>query len=158
MASVKTEKNLSRPLLWILLAIAFIWARSSVGKLLGGEFVGGMEGTLTKFASNNPYSFYKQFLNDIAIPNSELFGIVVLVGEALVAAALVIGVLNLLFVKSPKKIVVDSLLLGLLGGLLLNLMFWLASGWMSPSGDGLNLLMLVVEMVGFLYLLRVAKA
>jgi len=43
---------------------------------------------------------------------------------------------------------------GLIGGITLNTMFWLAAGWTSPSTDGLNLLMLVTQLIGLVVIIR----
>lgn len=129
----------------ILLANGLIWLRSSYGKFASGNFVQGLGGTLERFASKNPYSWYKDFLQNVAIPNSQTIGMVVLWGEAFVALAIVGGA-----VFKMKRV----LILGLLGGAVLNVLFWLAAGWTSPSTDSLNLLMLVIELVGIFFVWR----
>lgn len=146
-------------LLLILLANGFIWARSSYGKFVSGSFVDGLGATLGRFADKNPYPWFKSFLQGVAIPNASTFGQLVLWGEFLVAVSIVLGVLYLLVNPKAKcGLMCLGLTLGLFGGALMNLFFWLASGYTSPSTDGLNLLMFVTQVVGIFYILRLQKA
>ena len=135
----------------ILAVVDFIWLRSSYGKLAEGKFVGGMSATLTKFASNNPYPFIKNFLQTVAIPNSTTFGLLTMYGEALTAIAMLLGIVWLWKNQANRT---AKLLLGagLAGGLFLNSIFWLSSGWTSASTDGLNLLMAAVQLISLVYL------
>ncbi len=148
------KQNSDISLILIFAALGFIWARSSYGKLTGGTFVSGLGQTLTKFASNNPYPWYKQFLQNVAIPNSTTFGLMTMWGEVLVALAILGGTFLLLTKGKLNGLVKWVMVLGLIGAMMLNLTFWLASGWTSPSTDGLNLLMFAVELSGVYYLLK----
>ncbi|KKU90517.1 MAG: hypothetical protein UY21_C0022G0018 [Microgenomates group bacterium GW2011_GWA1_48_10] len=138
-------------LLMVLVLVGFLWLRSSWGKIAGGTFVSGLAKTLTNFASKNPYPWFKDFLETVAIPNSQTFGLLVLVGE--MTAAMLIFVMSLYLLAGQKTSKLGAFLLpaGLLIAAALNLTFWLASGWMSASGDSLNLLMLGVETVGLVW-------
>ena len=72
--------------------------------------------------------------------------------------AIVIPALYLIFQPKTKcKVTLWLLIVGLIGGAFLNLNFWLASGYTSPSSDGLNLLMLVTQVVGVLCILDYNK-
>lgn len=142
-----------KPLLLILLSIGLLWAKSSYGKFTSGTFVSGLGGTLSKIVDKNPYPWFKQFLNSIAIPNSQLFGTLVLWGELLSAVAIILGSLILLK-KDSNKFARLILIAGLAGGLFLNITFWLAFGYTSPSTDSLNLLMGVIEVIGILAFLK----
>ena len=148
MPSDKNNNSAKLPVYFLLfiLAIGLIWAKSSYGKLIGGVFVEGLGKTLTMFASKNPYPWYKDFLTQIALPNSKTFGLLTMYGELFTALSLTISSI-LLIVTSGNKLVKTVLLLGLLGGMFLNGIFWLASAWTSPSTDSLNLLMLVLEAI-----------
>lgn len=140
-------------LLLIFLVDGLIWLRSSVGKLSGGTFPQSLGETLQKFASKNPYPLVKEFLQNVAIPNSQLFGVLTMYGEVLSALAIILGSLALLLQAKDKRMV-TVLVAGLLGASFLNLIFWLSSGWTSPSTESLNLLMLVLQVVGVFALVR----
>lgn len=131
----------------IVLVNGLIWLRSSWGKLTEGKFVGGLAGTLTKFASNNPYPWFKNLLQTVAIPNASTIGLLIMFSEAFIAVALTGGALYYLFAKKINPTVGLLFKLGLVGGSLLNLIFWLAAGWTSPSTDGLNLVMLATQSI-----------
>lgn len=145
-------------MLLIFLAIDFIWLRSSIGKLTEDKFVGSLGITLTKFASKNPYPWFKDFLQNVAIPNAKTFGVLTMWGEFLTAIALTISVLYLLFSKKNNQLITVLLIVGLIGGMLLNATFWLASGWTSASTDGLNLLMFLIQTIGLFFALKLLKA
>lgn len=144
-------------LLLILLIVDFIWLRSSFGKLTEGKFVGSLGGILTKFSSNNPYSFVKQFLLNIAIPNSTFFGILTMWGEVFVAVGLGISLVYLLSNPKRNNLILLILLLSLLGGMFLNLVFWFSAGWTSSSTDGLNLLMFFIQLIALTYIFKIFK-
>lgn len=146
-----------RPLLLILLSIGLLWLKSSLGKFTSGSFVSGLGGTLSKIVDKNPYPWYKQFLNTVAIPNSQIFGSLVLWGELLSAIAIIFGSVTLLLKPKAGKLASLVLMAGLAGGLFLNITFWLGFGYTSPSTDSLNLLMGVVEVVGIFSLVKLRK-
>ena len=134
--------------------MGLLWSKSSYGKLTGGTFVSGLDQTLSKVVDKNPYPFFKQFLTDVAIPNSVLFGNLTLWGEVLAAISITLGAILLLFKPSVNKLVYLAVIGGLAGGLVLNVVFWFGFGWTSPSTDSLNLLMAVVEIIGIFFLLK----
>ncbi len=136
--------------LLVLLFDGLIWLRSSYGKFAAGNFVAGLPGTLGKFASNNPYPWFKNFLQNVAIPNVFIIGNIVLWGELFVALTVALGSGYLLLQKN-NPLVKKLLMKGLLVGAFFNFLFWLAAGWTSPSTDGLNLLMVVLQVVGVIY-------
>lgn len=130
----------------IILTIGGIWLRSSSAKLSGGVFVNTLEQTLIKFASNNPYLWYKQFLQSTAIPNAKLLALLIMWGELLVALSVTCAAI-LLFFKPGNKTIEIILLGGLIGGLILNTNFYFAAGWTSPSTESVNLLMAIIEVI-----------
>lgn len=150
-------KNSNRYLLAIFMVLGFIYLRSSYGKISGGVFVSGLGETLGKMASKNPYPAFKSFLEGVAIPNSTIFGQLTMWGELFAGLTLLIGSLILFFGKNPNRWVRIVLIMGLLVGAFLNGIFWLASGYTSPSTDGLNLVMFAVQVVGIMYLVRGSK-
>lgn len=143
-----------RPLLIILLSVGILWLRSSFAKFTSGTFVNSLGATLAKAADKNPYPWFKQFLATVAIPNSQLFGALVLWGEVLSAVAITLGAVLLLVNTHPNKLVVLMLVLGLAGGALLNITFWLGFGYTSPSTESLNLLMAVVQIIGLVFVMQ----
>lgn len=148
MAASKSNDSSKFPLyfLLILLAIGLLWLKSSYGKLAGGTFVNGLGKTLTAFASKNPHAWYKDYLNNSAIPNSTMLGNAIMYGELLSAIAIAGGAIFLL-VKSTNKIAKIVLGFGLVGAFVMNLNFYFAAGHTSPSTESLNLLMLVIEAI-----------
>ena len=151
-------KNLSNKyILFIIEVSGLIFLRSSWGKLTGGVFVNTLGTTLGKFVVKNPYPFVTNFLNNIAIPNYVIFGQLTMWGELFAALSLTISALYLLFCSKPNQLINLLLIAGLFVGMFLNVVFWLASGWTSPSTDGLNLLMFLVQLTGLVYGLRLLK-
>lgn len=143
-----------KPLLAILLSIGALWLRSSYGKLTSGTFVSNLGQTLSKVTDKNPYPWFKQFLTNVAIPNSQIFGSLVLWGEFLSAVAISLGAVILLVNPKAGSLISLMLVLGLVGGLLLNVVFWLGFGYTSPSTESINLLMAVIEIIGIFVLMR----
>ncbi len=144
--------------LLMLLSIDLIWLRSGFDKLTGGKFLGGIAQTLKTFAGKNPYPWYKNFLETVAIPNSQLFGLLSMWGEVLVALGLLVSLFLLLFDKRSNQMAAGLLIISLIGGLFLNITFWLAAGWTSSSTGSLNLLMALIEGVGLFYALKLLAA
>lgn len=149
--------SVSRYLYLIFVGVGFIFLRSGYGKITEGKFVSTLGATLGKFASNNPYPPVKSFLEGFAIPNSVVFGNLTMWGEALVGLNLILLSLYLLFNNKASRATYLLLVVGLFFGTLLNLTFWLAAGWTSPSTDGLNLIMLIVQLVGLGFVLSKYK-
>lgn len=148
----------AKPLLVILLVIGLLWLKSSYGKITGGTFVTSLGATLTKVADKNPNLWFKQFLISTAIPNSQLFGLLVLWGELLCGIAITLGSILLLFQSKPNRMVGLMLGAGLVAGFLLNINFWLGFGYSNPSTDSLNLLMAAIEVIGLVSLLTSKQA
>lgn len=141
----------------ILLSVGLTWLRSSWVKLNGGTFVNSLQGVLTKFAEKNPYPWYKSFLLQIAVPNSKVFALLTMWGEFFVAITITLTTVYLLFMP-VNKVAVAFLAVSLIGGIFLNLIFWLAAGYTSPSTDSVNLLMIVVQAIGLVYALIIFSA
>lgn len=148
-----TLQMINKGLLLIILANGLIFLKSGLGKATDEKYIGSLSGTLAKFASKNPYPFYKSFLETVAIPNSQIFATLTMLGELFTGATLVLGTMFLLLNKKNKKslVVTIALRLGLLVGVFLNLTFWLAAGYTSASTDSLNLLMVAIGLIGLVY-------
>lgn len=141
-----------------LAVVGFIFARSSIGKITGGEFISGLGGTLQKFASENPYLWFKGFLEVVAIPNSQVFGILTMWGEFFAGFGVLVSLVCLYFLGSKNKLFVYLLGTGLLVGAFLSATFYFAAGWMSPSTDGLNLLMCLIQLAGLAYVFKLNRS
>lgn len=132
----------------ILLAAGLLWLHSVYGKLAGGMFVGALGKTLGYFASENPYGFMKTFLTQTAIPNSEKFALLTMGGE--LYAALVITIASILMIRksTPTPASRYFLMTGLAVGAFLNVIFYFAAGWTSPSTWSINIFMAAVQLIG----------
>lgn len=147
---------MSKPFLFVIFIVGLIWIRSGYGKLTGG-FVGTLDKALMKFASENPYPFIKGFLNTIAIPNHLIFSVLTQWGELFTGLSLIICSVILIVYPKVNKFFLIVLSLGLLVGAILNLTFWFSAGWMSPSTDGLNLLMFAIEAIALFVVFKKIK-
>lgn len=154
----KEKETLQKHLIAILVFVGLIWLRSSLQKLQSGNFISTLAPTLEKFASKNPYPWYKNLLQNVALANAQIFALLVLLGELFSALAITIATFALILNFENKKFFLILLILGLTSGLILNLNFYLASGWTSPSTDTLNLLMLAIQAIGLLYSLRYLRS
>jgi hypothetical protein len=141
-------KYLSQGFLAILLFTGFIWVQSGYGKLASGNFSQSLAGILQKFASDNPNGWYKALLEQTAIPNASAIGMFIPWVELLTGLSIMGAVLSLFFSPKTQKAAEKILATGLAVAFLLNLNFYFAAGWTSPSTSEVNLLMLVVEAIG----------
>lgn len=155
---MKPEKDtLLKSFYSITFVTGLVWAKSSFGKLESGDFAENLGAILNKSAQNNPYFFYKDFLQTFAIPNSFAFGQMVMWGEILVAISIISSSLYLLFKNSSEKKAKTLLAVGLFGGAFLNINFWLAFSSNNTSADILNLYMIVIELIAGIYLIKELK-
>lgn len=147
-------KNTNTYLYLIFSVIGYIFAKSSIAKIQGGNFVTSLAPTLEKFASKNPHPLCKSFLENIAIPNSNIFGLLTMWGEFF--SGVTVGLLSLYLIFKPKVNRAIHILLaaGLLVGAFLNATFWMAAGWLSPSTESLNMVMFAVQIIGFFFVLQ----
>lgn len=142
------ERTFGKGFSFILLITGFIWLRSGIGKIVSGAFTSTLSTTLGKFATHNPYPWYKYFLLNILIPNASVIGTVTMWLELLTGIALVAGTVYYLIQKSFPKDVTIGVLLGCVGGMFLNLNFYFATSWTSSSTESLNMLMFFIEFIG----------
>ena len=82
-------------------------------------------------AKEHPFAFYKAFLEDVVIPNSDLFASLSGIGEFLVGVSLTFGILSGL---------------GALGGLILTIMYGLMT-IASVNSQGFHLILLAAMIV-----------
>lgn len=132
-------------LLLIQLFLGYEWLMSGLTKIVRGGFASGLADELAE-KSEDVGGLYGSFLDEVVIPNAEVFGWLILVGElvagiGLAAAGLVwllrwerLGV-------SGRTAVLAVTALAALGGIFMNVNFHLANGsahpWLIP-GDGFD--------------------
>lgn len=147
--------NKDNKYLYIIFTVTgFIFLRSGYGKVTGGKFVSALAGTLGKFVSENPYPWFKSFLLDVAIPNAQLFANLTMLAEVFIGITVLVSSLYLLLKAKAEHVTYLFLAAGLATGAFLNATFWLASGWTSPSTDGLNLVMFFTQISGVAFALH----
>lgn len=137
----------NRILLLVQAAIGLTWLRAGVGKLTDGQFVSGMDGTLGAFAGHNPHGWFRDFLLSTAIPHAAVFGRLVEYGETAVGLGLAAtAMIGLRAMSTRVGAAWSAVTLGALGGgVLMSTTYWLATAWMAPADDTVNLLMAVIQ-------------
>ncbi|HLC87598.1 MAG TPA: hypothetical protein VJG66_00895 [Patescibacteria group bacterium] len=151
-------KNTDKYLYFIFAVVGWIFLKSGFEKISAGKFVGALGATLTKFAKDNPYPPVKAFLENVAVPNSAVFGFLTQWGEFLAGINLLLLSLWMIFNPKSGQRYSKLMALGFGTGLLLNITFWLAAGYTSPSTGGLNLVMGAINLTGLIFILRESKA
>lgn len=164
------------PLIGILLVQVFIgyeWFMSGLTKIVDGGFPSGLAADLAD-RSKDSAGWYKSFLDGSIIPNAQVFGYLIEIGEIVVGVALIAAGLVWLFrwEKLPRAGQVTVLLtsaLAALAGIVMAINFHLANGsshpWLIPASgfdESVDLdsllpafqLLLIVVSVGFLRSLR----
>jgi thiosulfate dehydrogenase [quinone] large subunit len=123
--------NAALSVLLIRLFLAFEWINSGTGKIQSilansAPYFGGLSKAFLGWAKTNPYPFMVDFLTGTAAPNASFWVTATAILEVLVGVSLLLGLLTRL---------------GALGGIVMNLVFYLAAGHTSPSTAGINLIM-----------------
>lgn len=169
----------ARPLLAGLLVVqAFLgyeWFMSGLAKALNGDFISGLGDQLTE-TSKDLSGFYKSFLEGTVIPNAQLFGYLVMVGELAIGVTLIALAAVWWFRWSRLSITGQSVVLALvvLAGvfaIFMNVNFHLANGsghpWFiaaDPFDEGVDLdsimpvIQLAISIVAFVFLRQVRAA
>jgi thiosulfate dehydrogenase [quinone] large subunit len=167
------------PLLVGLLAIqiflGYEWVMSGLSKVLSGTFVSGLADEMTD-KSAGLSGWYKSFLDGTVIPNAELFGVLVQVGELALGVVLIATAILWLTRWSTLGLGARQLLLVVivLSGVattIMNVNFHLANGashpWLiaaAPFDEGVDLdslmpiIQLIISAVAFTFLRRVRAA
>lgn len=142
--------GMSRPAQWLALlriVVGLYFVKSLVTKM-GVVTVGGflpvpvvserwltvMPKIVARQASENPIGFYKQFLEQTVLPNSNLFAQLTAWGETVTGLGLTLGLLTGL---------------ASLTGLVLVLNYGLATQWMSPGQQGFHLVLFFLMLAFF---------
>ena len=78
-------------LLFLRLAISYVWLSAGLSKLFNPAFINTFPLTLENFAKNSPYHFYSSFLNQYIVPHEQIFAQLTVWGEILTGIAFLIG-------------------------------------------------------------------
>ena len=140
----------SRPAEWLAvlrIVVGLYFVKSLVTKmsvaLLGGivpfpevsgRWIAVMPKIVAKQASENPLSFYKNFLEGVVLPNSSLFAHLTAWGETVTGIGLTLGLLT-----GIASIV----------GLFLVINYGLATQWMSPGQQGFHIVLFFLMLAFF---------
>lgn len=151
----------------IIVGLGLLWIKSGWSKILGGTFAQTLDQTLLLFAqgnpnnpqlsAGNPYGWYREFLLQVAVPNSYLMGLSVQWGELLVGLGLVGLPLAYFLVPSLRRLILVLLSITAFSGFMLNISLWLASAWTSASTEMVGLLMMIIEAIAFLVFLSMLR-
>ncbi|MCG3216136.1 MAG: DoxX family protein [Candidatus Heimdallarchaeota archaeon] len=133
--SAWNEKDASIWLISLRLIIGVEWLLFGIKKLIDTAFVSNMAGTLAYFNSGNPTMWYVNLTNSAFIPNAELMGWLVQLGEFFVGLALILGIFT-----NFSAIV----------SIFMSLNYYFASAWLGASTQSLNWIMAAI---GFIILL-----
>lgn len=133
----------------IQIILAYEWFLAGWEKIHGGQFAPNIGKTLDHFENGNPHEWYITFVLAIAKSHPVAFGLLVQWGELFVGIGLVatIALFTLSQHRYAKPIARFLAVTALSGGALMNLNFYLAAGWTSPSTAALNVLMFWVQVV-----------
>lgn len=137
-------------IIWLTLiqfVLAYQWLHSGWGKWSAPGFINNIGSTLAGYATKTPHAWYADFLGTVVVPNAALFGNMIRTGELAVGIALLLGGLLLLKNKKLPTGLSWLLVVANLGGALMNLNFYLATGATSPSSAGINIVMCLTHLV-----------
>jgi uncharacterized membrane protein YphA (DoxX/SURF4 family) len=146
-----TESPMRYPERWlaVLRIVIGCWFAKTVVTKVGMTLVGGviplpganarwtatMPKLLARYAAENPVPGYSSFIENTVIPHAGLFANLTALGELTVGICLTLGLLTVL---------------GASVGLLLTIMYGLATQHMSPGQQGFHILLLV-SMLAFIF-------
>ncbi|MGG0238356.1 DoxX family protein [Bacillus rhizoplanae] len=94
---LRENKAVSYVLAAVRIYIGYTWLMAGMKKLTGGfDATGYLKGALEQASGAHPavQSWWASFLNEVAIPNVELFNFLVTWGELLVGIGLIVGCLT----------------------------------------------------------------
>lgn len=139
---VATEGRLAfLALMAIQIFVGYEWLMSGLTKVVRGGFPSGLADELTE-KSEGISGWYKDFLDGTVIPNSELFGVLIIVGElavgvGLIAAAVVWLARRESLGERARMTVLGVTFVAAVGAIVMNLAFHLANGsahpWLIPE-------------------------
>ena len=148
-ADRKPEAVQLTALLAIQCLIAYEWLHAGIEKVSSPAFVQNLDKTFAAFAAKNPFAWYKSFLEGPATAKSVMLGYTIELSQLLIAGTLIVAAGVLVYAKEAesRRTALFAAAVALLGGALMNANFYLASGWMSPSSKGVNLVMFWTQIV-----------
>jgi uncharacterized membrane protein YphA (DoxX/SURF4 family) len=132
-------------LLAIQILIGYEWFMSGLTKIVRGGFPSGLGDELTE-KSEGIGGWYRDFLDDVVIPNATGFGYLIELFELAVGAGLIAAAVIWLFAwerigARGREAALAATVIAALGGVLMNVAFHLANGsahpWLIP-GDGFD--------------------
>jgi len=129
--------NAAISVLLVRVFLAYEWLNSGTGKVQSildnsAAYFAGMSKVFgAVWAKSNPYPFMADFLANTAAPNAATVVTIIALLEVLVGISLLFGFLTRL---------------GALGGVVLNVIFYLAAGHTSPSTAAANLMMIGAQL------------
>lgn len=93
---IRQNKFVAGVLAIIRVYVGYTWLTSGIGKWMSGGFdaSGFLQGAIASAGGDNPavQGWWAAFLEHVALPNAALFSHLVMLGEVLVGAALILGV------------------------------------------------------------------
>lgn len=133
----------------VQIILAYEWLSAGWEKVQGGQFVPNIGKSLARFENGNPHEWYVSSVLGLAKSHPAAFGMLVQWGELLAGVGLVVALALYTFSTQPsfKDAARFIAVAALLGGAFMNLNFYFAAGWTSPSTGGLNALMFWVHVV-----------
>ena len=116
------------------LAVGAVWLFEGYPQLSGRDkyLNGGFVSSVQQMAAGNPFHFYQTFLQHIVLPHASVFAYLTLVGNLVVGGLLVLGLLT------PYAAV---------AGMVMNVNYALAAGWMDRMDYSLNSVLFFAEIV-----------
>lgn len=123
------NSNIWNAFLRIYVGLLFLY---EVHFKLTPAFFANLRGKLLFFANHGHLWFYNAFLTHFAVPNAFLFALLIIMGELFAGIFLTAG-----FITKAAALV----------GLFLNLNYLFAMYWISPSELGINLTLIICELV-----------
>ncbi len=142
---VRTLKGQS--LVWIMAVqavVGYTWLVSGIDKVRSPTFLAALPDTLAEMAEETKFGWYRRFLEEVTLPNAELFGRLVTWGEVLVGGGMIVLAAALVVRGSADRwtLPISSFAgVALVAGIVMNANFHLAEGYSHPFlgySDGLE--------------------
>ncbi len=128
-------------LLTIQAFLGYEWLMSGMAKVVRGGFPSGLAGELRDKSEGAP-SWFKSFLDGTVIPNGQLFGDLIIVGEVLIGVVYIVAAAAWLWHwdrlgHAARVTVLAGTALASIGAIFMNVNFHLANGsphpWLIPA-------------------------